>query len=34
MEYHVMNVICIWWKFQNDLTFIYEDMGSFMCAQL
>ena len=23
MEYHVMNVIFICWKFQNDLTFIW-----------
>ena len=36
MEYHVMNVIyiCIKYKFQNDLTFIYEDMGPFICAHL
>ena len=34
MEYHVMNVIDICWKFKNDLTFIYEDMGPFICAHL
>ena len=34
MEYHVINVIYICWKFQNDLTFIYEDMGPFICAHL
>ena len=34
MNYHVMNAIYIWWKFQNDLTFIYEDMGPLMCAHL
>ena len=34
MEYHVMNVIYICWKFQNDLTFIYEDIGPFICAHL
>ena len=34
MEYHVMNVIYICWKFWNDLIFIYEDMGPFICAQL
>ena len=27
MEYHVMNVSYICRKFQNDLSFIYEDMG-------
>ena len=34
MEYHVMNDIYIQWKFKNDLTFIYEDMGPFICAHL
>ena len=34
MEYHVTNVIYICWKFQNDLTFIYEDTGPFLCAHL
>ena len=34
MEYHVMNVIYICWKFQNDLTVINEDMGPFICAHL
>ena len=34
IEYHVMNVIYICWKFQNILTFIYEDMGQFICAHL
>ena len=34
MENHVMNVIYIYWKFQNDLTFIFEDMGKFICAHL
>ena len=34
MEYHATNVIYISWKFQNDLTFIYEIMGPFICAHL
>ena len=34
MEYHAMNVIYICWKFQNDLLFIYEDMGPFIYAHL
>ena len=34
MEYHVMYAIYICWNFQNDLTFIYEDMGPFICAHL
>ena len=29
-----MNVIYICWKIQNDLTFIDEDMGPFICALL
>ena len=29
-----MNVIYICRKFQNDLTFIYEDMGPLICAHL
>ena len=29
MEYYVMNIIHGCWEFQNDLTFIYEDMGPF-----
>ena len=34
MEYHVMNVIYTYWKFKNDLTFIFEDMGPFTWALL
>ena len=34
MEYHVMNVIYICWKFQNDLAVIYKDMGQFIRAHL
>ena len=34
MEHHVINVIYICWKFQNDLTIIYEDMDPFICAHL
>ena len=30
MEYHVMNVIYICWKFQYDLIFIYEAMCLFL----
>ena len=29
-----MNIIYIRCKFKNDLTFIYEDMGPFICAHL
>ena len=34
IEYHAVNVIYICWKFQKDLTFIYKDMGPFICAHL
>ena len=34
MEYHVMNVFYICRKFQNDLSFVYEDMSPFICAHL
>ena len=34
MEFQVMNIIYIFWKFHNDLTFIYKDMGQFICAHL
>ena len=34
MEYHVMSVTFICWKFQNDLNFNYEDMDPFIRAHL